>query len=338
MNARDRWSASTIALIVVCGLLLPWVLPGYLLTSVTTTLCFVILAQAVSGLYTYLRLLMFGVGGFYAIGAYVVMLGVGQHGMPLGVGFLVAILLPGLVALILAPLIFRLRGIHFALVTFAVAELLRSVIVSWQSLTGGWSGISLNYDHSPLWFVGDSRLAVYWIALAGVVVTTSAFLWFRHSPAGLRAIAIGDDMSMARALGVSPLRFQYALFTVSSMLCGLAGAVTALSLRFVDPSVFSATHALAAVTVLIIGGWRVVCGPILGAFLVIFLPDLLDVGPLLSAWIYGGGLIIAILLFPEGIGGTGLDWLGQRKRIVATAAHTTLKAAKGPLPPGGKVA
>lgn len=337
MNARDRWSASTIVLIVVCGLLLPLLLPGYLLSSVITTLCFVILAQAVGGLYTYLRLLMFGVGGFYAIGAYVVMLGVGQYGMPLGVGFVVAILLPGLVALILAPLIFRLRGIHFALVTFAVAELLRSVIVSWQSLTGGWSGISLNYDASPLWFVSDARLAVYWIALAGVVVTTSGFLWFRHSPAGLRAIAIGDDISMARALGVSPLRFQYTLFVVSGMLSGFAGAVTALSLRFVDPSVFSATHALAAVTVLIIGGWRVVCGPILGAILVIFLPDLLDVGPLLAAWIYGGGLIVAIMLFPEGIGGTVLDRLGRRKRLPAAVTSVPAGAMASSLDSGGKI-
>ncbi|MBT2301960.1 branched-chain amino acid ABC transporter permease [Variovorax paradoxus] len=312
-----------LAVVLVCGALFPFMAPNYLIAVATTTLVFVLLGHAVGAIYTYLRLLMFGVGGFYALGAYTVVLGVGERGWPLALGILVATVLPGVVALIVSPVVFRLKGIHFALITFALAELFRSVIVSWQSLTGGWSGISLKYEGSVLWFVEDHRMAVYWVALAAVALTTAGFFAFRHSATGLRAIAIGDDPSMARALGVSPQRFQYGLFALSAMLCGFAGALITFSLRFIDPSVFSATHALAAVTALIIGGWRIVPGPMLGAIAVVFLPDLLDVGPLIAAWIYGGGLILAITLFPDGIGGTVLDrYLAHRRRAAPPAGDT----------------
>lgn len=334
-----RSGIATIATLATVGALLPLLLPGYMMTSVITTLVFMLLAHAVGAIYTYLRLLMFGVGGFYAIGAYTIMLGVGGQKWPLWVGMAVAFVLPGLVALMISPLVFRLRGIHFALVTFSIAELLRSVLVSWQSLTGGWSGIALDYEGSALWFVSDPRLGTYWVALTAVILTTAGFLWFRHSPRGLRALALGDDLSMARALGVSPMRFQYGLFIVSGMLCGLAGAITALSLRFIDPSIFSATHALAAVTALIIGGWRVVTGPIIGAIAVIFLPELLEVGPLIAAWIYGGGLILAILLFPEGIGGTLADRLHARRvgkiRPASNRAASAERIVSGPSPSSG---
>lgn len=315
----QRSGVITLALLTLVGVLFPFVVPNYLIASATTTLVFILLAQGVGAIYTYLRLLMFGVGGFFALGAYAVVLGVGEQGWPLWVGILVATVLPGVAALVVSPIVFRLKGIHFALVTFALAELFRSVIVSWQSLTGGWSGISLKYEGAVLWFVEDHRLAVYWVALAALLVTTAGFFVFRHSAQGLRAIAIGDDPSMARALGVSPKRFQYGLFVLSAMICGFAGALITLSLRFIDPSVFSATHALAAVTALIIGGWRIVPGPILGAIAVVFLPDLLDVGPLIAAWIYGGGLILAITLFPDGIGGTVVDRYLVRKRRGAGA-------------------
>jgi branched-chain amino acid transport system permease protein len=308
---------ATVSVIIVGGVLVPFVFPKYLMTSALTTLCFVLLAQGVGAVYTYLRLLMFGIGGFYAIGAYAIMLGVGQSGWSLGTGLIVATVLPGVTALMISPIVFRLRGLHFALITFAFAELLRSVIISWQSLTGGWSGISLNYDWNPVFLASDPRMAIYWMALGAVTITTTGFFWFRHSRLGIRAIAIGDDIAMAQTLGVQPWRYRYSLFVLSGMLCGFAGALTALSLRFIDPSIFSATHTLAAVTALIIGGWRVVPGAIFGAIAVIFLPDLLDVGPLIAAWIYGGGLIATILLFPDGIGGTLLDRLGPffRRRV-----------------------
>ena len=88
---------------------------------------------------------------------------------------------------------------------------------------------------------------------------------------------------------------------------------------------------------MIIGGWRVVPGPIYGAIAVIFLPDLLDVGPLITAWIYGGGLIATILLFPDGIGGTLLDRLRPvvERKLARRGSQVRHRLASGPDAPSG---
>jgi branched-chain amino acid transport system permease protein len=228
----------------------------------------------------------------------------------LGVPALLAIPLTGLaVALMALPaafLAFRLRGAHFAIGTWVLAEVLRLIFTLIKPFGAG-TGMSLPI--SVVRDIADNRaireLVLYYLSLAiGIGTTLLIFLWLR-SRQGLALTAIRDSEAAAGSTGINQQRTKLAVYVIAALIAGLAGSLIVLQkLRITPAAAFSVTDWTADVIfIVIIGGIGSIEGPIIGTLVFFVLRVLLaDYG----SWYLitlGTVAIVAMLKAPRGVWG-----------------------------------
>lgn len=296
-HQAPRWVALVAA--VVVALLLPNYGSALLLGVATTTAIFIVLGYAIS-LFAYLGSFSFGIGGFAAISAYAVAVGDQHHWNMLAteIGALVA---TGVVSWALAPLFFRLRGIYFALISFAFASLLQQIAVGWTGVTAGTQGLTFLVKAGPVPGVANTPRNVYWTSLVAMLLVAYGVRTFRRSRMGKRAIALGGDVVLARSLGIVPGTYQRRMSAVAGVLGGLAGILYAYSVGFVAPNDFGTQMSLLPVAAVIIGGVRYASAPVIGAVLVVLIPQSANLSPLQYTVVYAVLLIGVILVASDGL-------------------------------------
>ena len=270
-----------------------------------------------------------GHGAFMGIGAYagaVAMLG--RPGLelqnlhpagwlPLGGGMRPIFVIPiaGLIAGILGyafgiPAL-RLAGVSLALATFAVAVSLPQVAKRFDQLTGGGGGVVLTQPRTPFGLdVAPSHWLYYeaW-ACAGILALV-AWLLLRGR-AGRALGALRDGEIAAVASGISPALYKTFAFGVSSASAGVAGALLAIQVAFVNPDTFPVSLSILLLASLVLGGLTSLYGALIGAVVLQFLPIYAQSPPLLSASfakeapavVYGIVLILAMFVAPTGLVG-----------------------------------
>ncbi|MBU2981849.1 branched-chain amino acid ABC transporter permease [Lentibacter algarum] len=223
----------------------------------------VALAQAWNLPAGYGGLLSLGHHGFVGLGGYALYV----LSRDLGMHVLVAIPLAGVVtaifALFIAPILFRLREVYFAVGMWVAAEILR-ILVSRSDWLGGASGLPLSGARDlPRAWMGPSA---YWMALTAAVGTTLLVWALMRSSFGLRLRALRDDEAAARAIGVKPHRVRLIVFVLSAGATGMAGATMFFSSLFISPlAAFDMGWIVTIVFVTLIGGLGRLSGPFLGA-------------------------------------------------------------------------
>jgi branched-chain amino acid transport system permease protein len=215
--------------------------------------------------------LLGGYAGLISVGqqAYV---GIGAYGVwylsdVLGLHPFISAVLVGFVAVVIAlgvaPLIFRLRGGYFAIGTWVVAEVTRIIVSNWDAAGSGSGKMVLSAAQLPV----DTRLpAVYWLAL-GVAVGSVLLVYFLlRSRMGLALTAIRDNDLAAQSSGVNVFRSKLFAYLVAAFGCGVVGGVTALNLLWIQPaSMFSINWTAYAIFIVVIGGFGTIEGPLLGS-------------------------------------------------------------------------
>jgi branched-chain amino acid transport system permease protein len=192
----------------------------------------------------------------------------------------------------------QLRGVYFAMLSLAFAQITWSVVQQWTSVTGGDDGILGVWP--PPWAAG--RAAFYWLVLA---LCAAGFLALRHSlfaPFGYALRAARDNPLRAEAIGIDVARQQWAAFVLAGMAAGLAGALYAFSKGSVFPDEVAIPRSVDALMMVLLGGVQASTGPLFGAALFTGLHDLLA---RLEVWrlLLGGSIILLVVLFPQGVGG-----------------------------------
>jgi branched-chain amino acid transport system ATP-binding protein len=298
MNAA-RTQAMTIALaaILIAGaaavcLLAPGYY-GYLLGTLATTALVGVGLNVLLGLAGEVSL---GQAGFLALGAY----GVGILTTKAGLGFWEALpLAVALVAAISAVLsipALRVTGPYLAMVTIAFGFIVESVSTEWQNLTGGASGLA--GIPAPFGTGGTALLACGFCALA-----LSGFHWFVRSPLGLAMQATASAPSAAKSIGIGPLPVRTMAFVLSAAAAGLAGGLQAALTGFIAPSSFPFSQSILFLLVVVVGGAGRTLGPLLGAAVVVLLPEVLASLAEYRLLVFGAGLLIVLWLAPGGIAG-----------------------------------
>ena len=259
------------------------------------------LAQAWNLLAGYGGLLSLGHHGFVGLGGYALFVlsrDAGVHpylAVPLA-GVVVAV-----VALILAPILFRLREVYFAVGMWVAAEIIRILVLRSDAL-GGPMGLPLAAARSlnRAW-MGPTA---YWLALALALGCTLLVWALMRSTFGLRLRSLRDDETAARSIGVAPGRVRLTVFVLSAAVVGMAGAVNFLSALFITPvAAFDMGWMVTIVFVTIIGGIGRLSGPFLGAALFFALRETLAMS---SSWYLvalGAVAMLVMLLFPSGLAG-----------------------------------
>jgi branched-chain amino acid transport system permease protein len=270
-----------------------------------------------------LGLVSLGHGAFMGIGAYVTVMLWNLHGMPPLVGALVAIALSVIVALLIGYPCFRFKivGHYFALVTLALAEVVRLVIVALREQTGGSLGLTpkpglAQGEIASLWAFQFSDRRI-WFYLALIAWLFALWVWRRVDQSMERDAlqAIAEDEDAAASVGIHVTRTKLRITVLSAAMTTVGGVLYAQYQLYINPETVSGIGiSLQMVFGVIAGGLFVLLGPTFGAVFLLALQESLRVlignqvhG--LDLLIYGGLLVFFIIRMPRGILGT---WLERR--------------------------
>lgn len=296
---------ASLALVAVAASLPFWAESSWLREFVEIA-CYFIFAMMWNLLAGYGGMVSIGQQAFFGFGGYV-MLMLGNFA---GVNPFVAIPLAALatagVAVPVSRIAFRLQGGYFAIGTWVIAEVFRLSFAN-ASLVGGGSGTSLTALRGIDKATREST--TYWMALACVVGSVALVYTFLRSKQGLALLAIRDNEMAAESQGVAVQRMKLAVYVVSALGAGLAGALYFVgNLRISPDAAFSVNWTAFAIFMVVIGGIGRIEGPIVGALIFWALNKAFsDYG---SWYLLGLGLlaIVVTLFFKDGLWG----WVQQR--------------------------
>ena len=308
-------------LYILAAALLPLLLDprGYWIRVLTITLLFAAMAQAwniVGGLANQISL---GHAAFFGIGAYTSTVLLLKFGISPWLGMFAGGALGGMAALVIAIPTMRLQGHYFALATLAFGEVMRVIANVWTSLTGGPGGLSVPFVPPSFLAYSFKLLRPHaYIALAALIVVTVIFQAIRRGAMGYRLRAIRQNADAAEVIGIDTTRVKLFAAVISGALMAMLGTLYAQVAVFFDPdTVFGiAGISIRVALIAIIGGVGTAAGPILGAFFIIPLEEIMN-GLLssraagLSQFVFGVILIAVILWQPRGFI-TALDSLRAR--------------------------
>jgi len=275
-------------------------------------LCFIyfIAVYAVDLLAGRSGLLSIANAAFYGIGAYTSALLAVHWGWPFLLTAPASMIVAAMASLMVSLPSLRLKGDYFVIATFAFQMILFSIFNNWMDLTRGPLGVpgipqpnifgwkvSSNLEFSIL----AGGFAVFAYTVVGLIVT---------SPFGRVLHAIREDEVFATGCGKSTLRYKVIAFAISSALAAMAGALYAHYITYIDPTSFTVMESILVLSMVIIGGAGSMWGPLVGAVVLVTLPEALRFVGLPAAAaanlrqiIYGALLVVMMMARPQGLVG-----------------------------------
>ncbi len=294
---------------VIAGALLPVliaVLPLLATSSyVTRVLALVwIMGLAAVGLHVLMGLagqISLGHAGFFGIGAYACAVLPARYGMPPLIAVATGVVVSIVIAYVVGRPILRLKGHYLAIATLGFSLLVALVLSSEVAITGGPDGTEVQRL-----VIGDLRLtssaAWYWIGGALLVTGNSIAIALRVSPTGRALRGILDSETAAASLGVDVALRKLQAFVIAAVYASVAGSALSLMNGFVTPEVAGFTTSVEFVAMVVIGGSSTPVGAILGAALLILLPQLFASFHDYQDIAIGLIIIFAMIYLPQGIG------------------------------------
>ena len=280
------------------------VLPAYPLRILDLVLLYAMLGMGLNIVVGYAGLLDLGYVAFYAIGAYTYALLASPQfdlHLPFPVVLVIGAGLAALAGVLLGIPVLRLRGDYLAIVTLGFGEIIRVLMNNLNGLTNGPQGIA-RIDEAVLfgWHISTPLDDLY--LLVGLTVLTFLFVWRLHESAfGIALAAVREDQDAARGCGIDATGVKLVAFATSATIGGVGGVVFASMQRFVSPESFTFWESLSIVLVVVVGGLGNPFGVILGAGLLVVMPELLRAYADYRQLLYGIALVLIILARPMGL-------------------------------------
>lgn len=255
------------------------------------------------------QLTMFHAAAF-GIGSYATFLSMQKFNLPFWLGYVIAAAIIVVISVVVGWICFkfRLREFYFAVVTLAIAELCRLVVLNWTSVTNGTLGL-LVLDKPTVWVPGEGIVKIdqtvlwYFLALAcltGILIFTVLLMrsWIGRNFAAIR---LNEDL--AQTLGIDTFRYKLLAFILSNIIASFAGALYGFYTGYIEPAYLAVSQSLDAIAMVLLGGASTILGPVVGALLLTSLPHLIEFSAELRVALYGAILIFVILVMPRGIVG-----------------------------------
>lgn len=267
------------------------------------SMVYIVLTTSLNLIMGYTGQLALGHAAFYGIGAYTFTLLVMKSNTPYWIAFIAGGVLSAIIAGFLGVIVLRLRGHYLAIVTLAFGEIVRIVLYNWVDMTRGPMGLTdipaprlFSYEFQDL-------LPYYYLVLFIAVIAYFVFWRLIHSRQGRSFIAIREEETAARAMGVNTTWMKILSFIVGCFFAGIAGSFIATYIRYIHPDNFTAWRSLILNAMVVIGGEGSMVGSVIGAVLLTVAPEILRFGQQYRMVIYGFALMGSIILWPYGIVG-----------------------------------
>lgn len=261
---RRTYVTLLIAAILVLAVL-PFVAGNYWTRVFTGVLMFATLAQAWNVITGYAGYFAFGNVAFFGVGAYATAILVLKGSVPVFVAVLIGGVLAAIYAALLGFPLLRITGHYFSIATIGVNLATREMVYNLPALTGGGSGLTL-----PMMTVsiGTFYRIVYFSMFGLMVFCVAAVYYLMRSRTGFALRAIGADEQAARSIGINTTKYKVLAWAFSAFFFGLVGGLYAYWFSFIDPTmVFNPADAIKIVAMTYLGGIGTIPGPIIGAFL-----------------------------------------------------------------------
>ena len=299
MNARIAIFAAVVAL----GLAAPFL--GLYPVLLMKLLCFALFACAFNLLIGFVGLLSFGHAMFFGSAAYGAGYAMKVWGFTPELGLLFGVAVAALLGLVAGTVAIRRQGIYFAMITMALAQMVYFVALQ-APFTGGEDGLQGVPRGALLGLLPlQNDLTLYYVVLAIVVAAWLLIARIVHSPFGQILKAIRENEPRAISLGYDTDRFKLLAFVLSAALAGLAGSLKALVLGFATLSDVHWGTSGSVILMSLIGGIGTLSGPVLGAFVITGLENVL--ADRVGSWVtvvLGVIFVVSVLVFRQGLVGT----------------------------------
>jgi branched-chain amino acid transport system permease protein len=302
--SRAAQSPLAYAGFIVFLIFLPAFLNDYYQDIMTLTGIYIVLALGLNIVVGQAGLLNLGYVAFYAIGAYTYAILSTTLGLAFWPGLLAGATVAALFAFIIGLPTLRLRGDYFAIVTLGLGEITRIILNNWDGLTGGPNGISRIGRPVLAGYSLHSTLDFYYVILVIVVITVFAMKRLMTSRIGRAWIAIREDEVAAEAMGINTFRLKLLAFVVGSALAGLTGVFFAAKMAFVSPESFTFSESVLILCMVVLGGMGSIPGIVLGALLLITLPEIFRDFQDYRMLAFGIALVAMMVFRPQGLLGT----------------------------------
>jgi len=248
-----------------------------------------------------------GQPAFFGLGGYTTGLITAKLGWPTGIGFLVAVGVVGLGAFIMGFPALRLKGPYFVLMTIAVLGIVGNLSNTLYKVTGGSSGLRdipapvIGIGHTGWNF--NTTNYYYYLALGFLIITYIVVQWLIFSRVGRGFVAIRDNEELANSLGINPFKYKMIGFVISAVLSGVAGWLYAHYVHILDPTVFGFNYVFDVIFMVILGGTGTLPGPVIGAFIVVFVPEVLRMAAEWRSFFFALFMLGMIIFMPLGLWG-----------------------------------
>ena len=289
-----RVAGTLVAIAVVAAL--PWLITTPYWRGILVLCAMnVMLALSLNLVLGYTGQLNLGQSAFFGIGAYVSTILVKTWGWNFWLAALAAVGAAGLLGLALAAFAVRLRGHYLAIASLGFAVITYQVLLNWEKVTEGVRGI---YGIRPP--VGGT-IALFYL-VAGIALAVYVLLDnLVRSPVGDTLRAIREDEVSAASLGVNAALWKAFAFGLGAAIAGLAGCFYPGFVGTLVPDAFNIVESFTMMAMVIVGGMGTMAGPVVGAIVLTFLPELLRGFGELRLLVYGLALTLVVLFMPGGI-------------------------------------
>lgn len=247
---------------------------------------------------------------FYGIGAYATAITITKFGFTYWLALPISILTSILIALIFSFIAGKVRELYYSLASLALQIIFFSVAYNWIPVTNGSYGIS---GISNPEFFGMKINTPAGFALFGglwVLIVILFYKWFLKTPICRMIQATRDDQIAVLSLGKNPHYYKRVSIILSAIIAGIAGGIYATYTTYIDPTSFTLDESILILSIVLIGGAGRIIGPVTGATIYVFLPELLkfmqlpdNIAANMRMIIFGLLLVIIVRFRPMGLFG-----------------------------------
>ncbi|WP_315918586.1 branched-chain amino acid ABC transporter permease [Mesorhizobium sp. SP-1A] len=288
------WRLVLIAIGLAVLAALPWFGSDVLVQFGINALLLAVLAQGWNIIGGYAGYASFGNSVFYGLGSYGVAIAMVQWEQPFAVGMVFGVVLAVAFAFLLGLPVLRLKGHYFAIATLALAQVMIAIVSNI-----GIAGQNIGLVLPPL----NDDLLFYELSLGLLVLATLTVFWLTRSRFGFGLIAIRENEEGAAVMGVNTTLYKVLAFALSGLFTALAGGIHAYWITFLDPaSAFDISLNVKMIIMAVFGGPGTVLGPVLGAFVLSGISEVLSSEITSVAGLFFGLVVVAAVVFmPRGV-------------------------------------
>ncbi len=304
-NPRSQWIGYGILIVIV--FLIPQFLGKYWNYAMGTVGIYVLMGLGLNIVVGLAGLLDLGYVAFFAIGAYTAGLLTAPAPIPIQIGFwpvlIISIVLAAFAGVLLGIPVLRMRGDYLAIVTLGFGEIIRVLIRSdmMTPYLGGPQGVRDIAGPSLFGIPFDSERAYLYLIIIGILLTILFTNYLQNSRVGRAWMAMREDETVAQAMGINTLMYKLMAFATGAAFAGLGGALFAARNQYTGPADHTLMVSINVLCLLIVGGMGSIPGVIIGAFVLKGLPEILRELELYRLLVFGGLLVVMMIIRPEGI-------------------------------------